>query len=259
MIGIIGAMDAEVDLLIAELDPVETVHVVGLEMHLGTLSGYEVAVAVGGVGTANAAAATAAMLATVTPDRVVCLGVAGGLEPALLGDVVIGSGLISYGFGQLRAEGFVATPTEPPRADGRSNPLVFPADPALLAAARRASAGLTLVPLDCAGDDRAPAFHVGVIATEDAYSIDERRNRGMQADHGCIAFEMEGAAIAQICHQNGVPFLAIRAISNPATEAADRDGVYRRCKHETARCAQQVVLALLEQLSVDDEPGPLAS
>ena len=45
---------------------------------------------------------------------VVCVGVAGGLEPALLGDVVIGSGLIAHGFGQLRAEGFVATPTEPP-------------------------------------------------------------------------------------------------------------------------------------------------
>jgi len=198
------------------------------------------------------------VLATLTPDRVVCVGVAGGLEPALLGDVVIGSGLIAHGFGQLSAEGFVATPTEPPRPDGRSNPLVFPADAALLAAARRASAGLALVPLDCVGDGRVPAFHVGVIATEDAYSIDERRNRGMQADHGCVAFEMEGAAIAQICHQNGVPFLAIRAISNPATEAAACDGVYRRCKHETARCAQQVVLALLEQLSAADGPDPLA-
>ena len=248
VIGIIGAMDAEVDLLIEEMQLAETIDAVGLELHIGVLRGHDVAVVVGGVGTTNAAAATATMLATVAPESVVCVGVAGGLEPALVGDIVIGSGMVSYGYGDLDARGFTVKPTEPPRPDGRTNPLIFQSDPPLLAAARRASDDVTLSPLDCAGDDRVPGFHTGVIATEDAYSIDDRRNRRMQADHGCLAFEMEGAAIAQVCHQNDVRFLAIRAISNMATEAAALEGVYRRCKHETARSAQQFVLRLLEQL-----------
>ena len=248
MIGIIGAMEAEVDLLIEEMQPTETVDVVGIELHIGVLRGHDVAVAVGGVGTTNAAAATAAMSATVSPGAVVCVGVAGGLAPALVGDVVIGSGLISYGYGHLDAEGFTPKPTEPPRPGGRTNPLVFPTDPELFAAASRAADDVTLAPLQCTGDGRVPSVHTGVIATEDAYSVDSRRNAAMQTDHGCLAFEMEGAAIAQICHQNDVRFLAIRAISNMATEADARDGVYRRCKHETARSAQHVVIRLLEQL-----------
>ena len=179
--------------------------IVGL--HIGVLRGHDVAVAVGGVGTTNAAAATAALSATVSPDAVVCLGVAGGLAPALVGDVVIGSGLISYGYGHLDADGFTPKPTEPPRPGGRTNPLVFPTDPELFAAARRAADDVTLAPLQCTGDGRGPGVHTGVIATEDAYSVDSRRNAAMLADHGCLAFEMEGAAIAQICHQNDVRFL----------------------------------------------------
>ena len=248
MIGIIGAMEIEVDLLIEEMQTSEILEVVGFELHVGVLRGHDVAVAVGGIGTTNAAAATAALLATVAPESVICVGVAGGLDPAFVGDVVLGTGLIQYGYGSLDADGFTPTTTEPPRAAGRTNPLIFPTDPALLTAAQHAAASITLDPLECAGDGRVPGFHTGVIATEDAYSIDAQRNGRMQATHGCLAFEMEGAAIAQVCHQNDVRFLAIRAISNMATEADHLAGVYTRCKHETGRSAQRVVLGLLDQL-----------
>ena len=247
MIGIVGAMEVEVDLLVEEMDISSTIERVGLTYFAGHLRGCEVVVVVGGVGTVNAAAATALLVHEFEPTAVVCTGVAGGLPPAMTGDVVIGSAVISLGHADLTASGLTPKPTEPPRPDG-PNPLFFDAGPELLAAACDASEAFSLRRPECISVDRDPRFHLAVVATEDAYSIDGARNQQMLESYGCIAFEMEGAGIAQICHQAGVPFLAIRAISNPADEAGAELGVYPLCKHETARTAQLVVLDVLGRL-----------
>jgi adenosylhomocysteine nucleosidase len=247
MIGIIGAMEVEVELLVDELEEPTVIDRRGLRFFAGTLRHTEVVVVVGGIGTVNAAACTAVLLDAFEPTAVLCTGVAGGLSPALVGDVVIGSATISLGHGQLTVEGLTPTPTEPPLQE-RQNPLLFSAGPNLLAAGRAVADTHEFSSLECVPDDRTPKFLTGVIATEDAYSINGARNRRMLETYGCVAFEMEGAAIAQICHQAGVPFLAVRAISNPADEAGAAEGVYGRCKAETARSAQVVVLNLLEAL-----------
>jgi adenosylhomocysteine nucleosidase len=250
MIGVIGAMGVEVDLLLDEMELSAVVERVGLTYSVGSLRGCEVVVVVGGVGTVNAAAATAMLIDEFDPVAVLCTGVAGGLPPAITGDIVIGSAVISLGHGDLSADGFTPTPTECARPDG-PNPLLFAADPGLLAAARSVGGTLALAPLNCMADKRVPRFRTGVIATEDAYSIDGARNQHMLESYGCIAFEMEGAAIAQICHQSNVPFLCVRGISNPADEAGAALGVYQRCKHETARSSQVVILDLLARLATD--------
>jgi len=38
-----------------------------------------------------------------------------------------------------------------------------------------------------------------------------------------LAVEMEGAAIAQVCHDFGIPFAAVRTISDRADDAAHGD------------------------------------
>jgi hypothetical protein len=49
------------------------------------------------------------------------------------------------------------------------------------------------------------------------------RARALQARRpDALAVEMEGAAVAQVCHDYGVPFAAVRTISDRADDAAAR-------------------------------------
>ncbi|MDG2262161.1 MAG: 5'-methylthioadenosine/adenosylhomocysteine nucleosidase, partial [Actinomycetota bacterium] len=67
MIGIIGAMEVEVELLVDELEEPTVIDRRGLRFFAGTLRHTEVVVVVGGIGTVNAAACTAVLLDAFEP------------------------------------------------------------------------------------------------------------------------------------------------------------------------------------------------
>ena len=56
---------------------------------------------------------------------------------------------------------------------------------------------------------------------------------------------MEGAAIAQVCYLNHVPFVIIRAISDKADDSEEMS--FERFKEEAARRGAAIVLAMAEQ------------
>jgi adenosylhomocysteine nucleosidase len=69
-----------------------------------------------------------------------------------------------------------------------------------------------------------PRVHRGLIASGDQFMNDrERLNRLKDDLPGLLAVEMEGAAVAQVCHELDVPFAVIRAISDNANENAATD------------------------------------
>ena len=244
-IGIMGAMAVETAVLIAEMTQRQVVTHLGLQFHVGLLRGQAVVIVSGGIGTVNAGAATAVLLTHFQPQALIFTGVAGGLGQALTGDVVIGSKAILYGYGELSQTAYQPKQTQNPIQADAHNPLYFEADPRLFALAQAAAKTAVLPPLACYGTGYTPKFLTGTIATEDVYSIDSQRNEQILADYDCVAFEMEGAAAALICHQQQIPCLLVRAISNPANEMGAAENVYRRCKAETARNAQLLVLAIM--------------
>jgi adenosylhomocysteine nucleosidase len=229
------------------LEQRQVVEVLGLRFYVGVLRGQNVVVVAGGIGTVNAGVATAVLLTHFQPQAVIFTGVAGGLGQAVTGDVVIGTKAILYGYGEWSEQGYQPRQTQNPVEADADNPLYFDADPNLLAVAQAAAKTVVLPPLACYQPEYTPKFLTGIIATEDVYSISSERNERMLAEVGCVAFEMEGAAAAQICYQQRVPCLLIRAISNPANELGTAENVYRRCKAETARNAQLLVLAMMEK------------
>jgi adenosylhomocysteine nucleosidase len=69
-----------------------------------------------------------------------------------------------------------------------------------------------------------PRVHQGLIASGDEFIANVTRLQELKADFpDLLAVEMEGAAVAQVCHEFGVPFSVIRTISDNANEDSATD------------------------------------
>ena len=219
-IGIIGAMDIEVEYLKQQLDSAESELLYGREYCSGTICGVPVVVAMCGDGKVNAA-----MCATVLVDRfgvthLINTGVAGSLDARIdIGDLVLSTQSVHH---DMDITGLGYAPGQVPSVDT----LMFPADDQMRQAAREAAAAV------------APEAHVfeGVVATGDYFVDDPTDKDRIVNTFGALCCEMEGAAIAHVCYLAQVPVLILRVISDKADGSSTMD--YPTFKHVAAeRCA----------------------
>ena len=150
------------------------------------------------------------------------------------GDVVIGTAVGYHDFGDVTTTGFVRSPTRN-AATGRPDPSLFPADPKLLAAARRAARTLKAAPI-----------REGVIVTGDAFIANPARRTDLRRELNASAVEMEGAAVAQVCARFGIPAIVIRSITDRAD--GDAAGSYQRFVGLASRNAADLALATIREL-----------
>ena len=234
-IGIIGAMDSEVDNLIARMADTAVTEYAGRRFICGTLADKDVVVVKSGIGKV-AAAITAQMLI----DRYgVCAllntGMAGGLDPRLaVKDLVVGTDALQHDF-DLTAFGHVRGYIGGGGDD--TVPTRFAADAALvdkaLAAARQVlPAGNKVL--------------TGTVASGDVFVDDSALKAVLRDDFGAAAAEMEGAAIAQTAAANGVPFLILRTISDLAEH--DASVSFDELERYAGRLAGDITTALLSTL-----------
>ena len=198
MIGILGAMQAEVDRLIGEIQDLERRTVCGQTFCCGKIGRSEVVVAKCGVGKVNAAICAQTMILTFHPEVIINTGVAGSLSPKLdILDVAVATDAVQHDY-DTSAIG------EPNGALTLNGELVtyLPCDEGwrerLIEAAR--AAGVRAVPARIASGDQF------ISRREDKRRIVER--------FGAMACEMEGAAIAQTCCLAHTPCAILRAISD---------------------------------------------
>jgi adenosylhomocysteine nucleosidase len=219
----------------------------GVVFTSGSIDGTAVVAARAGAGKVNAAFAATLLVDHFSPSAVIYTGTAGAIDTELNpGDVVIGTAVGYHDFGNLTADGFVRSPTRNV-SSGKLDPTFFPADPALLAAARRAAR--TVKP--STGPDAAvsgvPAhIREGVIITGDAFLANPARRADMRRELNASAVEMEGAAVAQVCARFGVPTIVIRSITDHADGNASDS--YRRYIDVAARNAAELALALIREM-----------
>jgi len=206
MIGIIGAMEQEVRLLQAALSGAVETRVGAFAFYSGSLEGSEVVLLRCGIGKVNAAVGCALLLDRWKPEFVVNTGSAGGLDPALaIGDVVVSDGLLQH---DVDVTAFGYAPGQVPGMDA-----IFAVPAALVERAEQAVEELKAegsLPADL-GRTR------GAVASGDVFVHEGALVASIRARFPAVkAVEMEGAAIAQTCALFGVPFLAIRALSDIA-------------------------------------------
>ncbi len=224
-IAVLGALEAEIALLIPEV-AVTAEHVLaGLPMLAGRLDGLEVLLGRSGVGKVNAAMVTTLILERFRPDYVLFTGVAGGINPALLpGDVVIATGTTQHDYGRQYTHGFMGlAPLNV--AMNQRHPAFFPASEQLVELARQAAGRVLLKPAPSHAGERPPQVVEGLIATGDLFAVAESKKRELRERLGADACEMESAAVAQVCAELGADFLTVRGISDIAEDidAPDRD------------------------------------
>lgn len=219
--AILAAMSVEADPIKERMTDKETQTLLGIRFISGRLEGRPVVLAVTGAGKVNAAMATALLLDHFQPAEVIFTGIAGGLNPDLQpGDVVIGSKLAQHDLGAIAPTGYQPSAVRNP-ATGKQNPLYFPCDANLAAIARRAAGQRALLTVD--GSFRPAKVVDGVIVTGDVFVASAEKRSALHNDFQADAVEMEGAAVAQVCFQQQVPFLVLRALSDSADEKAYKD------------------------------------
>ncbi|MGJ9418570.1 5'-methylthioadenosine/adenosylhomocysteine nucleosidase [Massilia sp. CMS3.1] len=97
---------------------------------------------------------------------------------------------------------------------------------------------------------RQPRIHRGLIASGDQFVNDREHINGLNAAlPGLVAVEMEGAAVAQVCHELNVPCAVIRTISDNANENAATDFL-RFVKSVAAQYAFHIVRRFCQQTKV---------
>lgn len=207
MIGIVGAMDVEVQDLLELMPERESETVSGIVYHRGTIEGVECAVARCGIGKVAAAVCAQTMILRYGPSALLNIGVAGGTGAGVkIGDVVISSALVQHDMDTTALgdeKGFLSGP----------DIVRIPASPRLAELAAAAAKSVF-----------APEkIHTGVIATGDQFVCGSERLGQIADEFGASACEMEGGSIAQVCYLNGLDFVVIRAISDNANEQAATD------------------------------------
>ena len=217
-IAIIGAMPEEVQAMLAEMPRKREKAIEGIRFYKGKMSGQKVVLVEAGIGKVNAAMSTTLLLLKFHPKAVLFTGVAGGLDESLQRGIISRADrTCQHDYGRWLEEGYVPRPTRNPQ-NRQDNPAYFPADPTLLSLAQQTAPALTLTTVP--GTQHQPQITTGTVATGDLFVASPEKAAQIRAHWQANAVEMEGAAVAQICHQQGVPHLIIRSISDRADHQA---------------------------------------
>lgn len=220
MIGIISALRDEIVAIeeaAAAEAPLQSREVLGHRLYTGHLGGRDVVLAQCGVG--KVAAAITATLMAQQVDALIMVGTAGGIGTEVhTGDVVVATELIQH---DMDARPMFARWVLP--SVGLSH---IPTDEHLTTVLLEAANQVVTAPgahlTDFGITD--PQAHRGVIASGDVFMSTTEHSLQLRTDlPHVLAVEMEGAAVAQVCHTAGLPFAVVRTISDRADSTAALD------------------------------------
>ena len=196
--GIIGAMEEEIDYLQQQMTNQKKHEVANSIFIEGEIDNQAVVLLQSGIGKVNAAIATTILMERFQPSIVINTGSAGGFAKELeVGDVVISSEVVHH---DVDVTGFNYKMGQVP-----GMPVTFTADEELIQQVQSILARFEV------------RSKIGLIGTGDVFMHQPERIQATLDDFpNMLAAEMEGAAIAQVCHQYHVPFVIIRALSDIA-------------------------------------------
>lgn len=197
-IGIIVAMEEELESILDIMDNIEEKEIYGLTFKTGQIEKNKIVVAKCGVGKVNASRVTQILIDTFNVKSVINVGAAGALNPFLnIGDIVIGEKLIQHDFD------ITAFDHDKGYITGVGNYIY--SDSKLIEKFENAANNLK---------EKDYKIKKGIIATGDIFCTDIKMKNKIFSKFDADCVEMEGAAIAQVCYLDKIPFIVIRSISD---------------------------------------------
>ncbi len=230
IIGIIGAMEEEVELLKEKMTDTVIVEKAGMKFVKGHLKGQTAVVVRSGIGKVNAGICTQILADEFQVEAVINTGIAGSLKAEInIGDIVLSTDTMQH---DVDAREFGYPLGQIPRMET----LAFPADETLRKLAKEVCQQVN------------PDIQVfeGRVASGDQFVADKEIKNRIIENTQAYCTEMEGAAIGQAAYLNKIPYLVIRAISDKADDSAHVD--YPTFERQAIRHTVNLVSSMMERL-----------
>lgn len=206
-IGIIGAMDLEVDALKAEMTIVSSLKRASMEFLEGTLNNTKVVIVKSGIGKINAALCAQILIDEFNVTHIINTGIAGSLNAELdIGDILVSEDAVHH---DMDVTIFGYKLGEIPQMGIRE----FPADEKMIDVAMTT----------CMEVNPDIKVRRGRVASGDQFISSKEKKQFIIDNFAGDCAEMEGASIAQAAYLNNIPFVIIRAISDKADDSAQMD------------------------------------
>ena len=224
VIGIMSAMHEELAAVLQAMPDEQPVRVAGRDFWVGHWQGHDVVAVLSRIGKVAAATTATVLLERFKVSAVVFTGAAGGLAAnAQVGDVVVATSFVQHDMD--------ASPLFPKHEVPLYGRARFDTDPTLSQALVAAATQVLSDPAQHLGAQaiadfhlHAPCVHQGLIVSGDRFVSTTTECQALQQClPDALAVEMEGAAVAQVCLDYGVPFAAVRTISDRADDDAHID------------------------------------
>ncbi len=229
-VGIIAAMEEELELLLKEISNYQEIKFGQFRYHTGKIDAVEVALLLCGIGKVNAAVGTTLLIDKLKPDYLVNIGVAGGFSKDVkVGDIIVSS--------EVRHHDADATAFDYEIGQIPRMPAAFNADEELVRFAKD-------VQLD---DDLVTVFSGPILSGDSFIYHPEQIDKILENFPNIMAVEMEGAAIAQTCYLFNIPFVLIRSISDQVSEVESQN-VYKESMERAANNSVKLVIGLINKL-----------
>lgn len=233
-IGVIGAMDEEIDYFHEHMTGVVPHTCASIVFHTGQFHGQEVVVCKSGVGKVNAAVCTSLLIHQFACTALIFTGVAGALDPTLeIGDIVLSQDCMQHDMDVSPlgyARGIIPY----------QEVSVFSADAKLLQLAEFAAGGVN--------EGRVVT---GRVLSGDQFIASREKVAELRQELNGACAEMEGAAVAQVCMMSDVPFVIIRSMSDKADGSAPDNypAFTRKAAVRSFRIVQEMILLLQQTVS----------
>ncbi|MGG5737082.1 MULTISPECIES: 5'-methylthioadenosine/adenosylhomocysteine nucleosidase [Bacillus cereus group] len=225
-IGIIGAMQIEIDLLLEKLHIKEEHTIAGMPFYKGNYMDTEIIITRCGVGKVNAAACTQILINKFDVDTIINTGVAGGLHPDVkVGDLVISTNVTHHDVSKNQMKNLFPFQES------------FIASKELRELAREA----------CNSSSLNVPVHEGRIVSGECFVEDSKLKEQLVTEYAPHCTEMEGAAIGHVAHINDIPFLVIRSISDSADDEAQVS--YEDFAKTAANYCSEIIVEMLKHIS----------
>ena len=198
-IGIICAIPNELRYFNFTENPIQKIG--KRKFYKGTHDKHELILVQSGLGKVNAAVVSTLLIEKFYCEFIFFSGVAGGIDPGIeIGEVIIGESLIQYDYGTLKNREMLSfRPGSIPIGEPK-NEIEYRLAPKIK---HKIKASL-------------PNIRMGKILTGDVYLQCEETKKELFEKFGAQAIDMEGAAVAQVAEQFGIPLVVVRCLSDLA-------------------------------------------
>lgn len=196
MIGIIGAMDLEIQKLISDLEEKEIKEIAFLEFYTGKLYSKDVVIVKSNEGKVNSAIATQILILNFDVSYILNVGVAGTLDKTLnIYDIAISSNTVEF--------------DQDVTALGYKKGYTFGLDSIYI------DAYINIVEkINKICNKLKLTSKIGTIISSDKFIVNEKEKVILKNDFDAIAVDMESASINHVAKLNNIPFVALRVISD---------------------------------------------